>query len=89
MFIVIAFMLFGGILGFIFRKKKPTYASKAIMVLICLLLLLLGIEVGMNPEIISGITSIGLEALVITASSVIGSAFMAFLLWKHINHKKK
>ncbi len=89
MFIVIAFMLFGGILGFIFRKKKPTYASKAIMILICLLLLLLGIEVGMNPEIISGITTIGLEALIITIAAVIGSAVMALLLWRYIIYKKK
>lgn len=82
-------MFLGGILGFILRKRKLKFTSKAIMILICLLLFLLGIEVGMNPDIISGITTIGFEALIITIAAVLGSAVMALLLWRYIKHKKK
>lgn len=89
MFIVIAFMLIGGILGYLFRKREPGYISKAIMILICLLLLLLGIDVGKNPEIIEGIATIGVEALIITLAAVAGSAIMSLLLWKYIKSRKK
>src|SRR5690554_6861727 len=85
----IAFMLIGGILGYLFRKREPSYISKAIMILICLLLLLLGIEVGKNPEIIEGIATIGVEALIITLAAVAGSAIMSLLLWKYIKSRKK
>lgn len=89
MFIVIAFMFIGGILGYILRRRNTGYTSKAIMILICLLLLLLGIEVGQNPEIINGISTIGVEALTITIAAVAGSAIMSLLLWNYIKSRKK
>ncbi len=89
MFTVIAFMLIGGILGYLFRKRESGYISRAIILLICLLLLLLGVEVGKNPEIIDGIATIGVEALLITVAAVLGSAAMSLLLWKYIKRRKK
>ena len=89
MFIVIAFMLIGGVLGYFLRNREFGYISKAIMILICLLLLLLGIEVGQNPQIIDGLATIGVESLVITLGAVAGSALMALLLWKYIKSRKK
>lgn len=89
MFIVIAFMIFGGIIGYILRKKELNNIPKIITVLILLLLFLLGIEVGGNPEIISGLATLGKEALIITISAVLGSALMALLLWKFIKKDKK
>ncbi len=89
MFIVIAFMFIGGILGYILRRRNTGYTSKVIMILICLLLLLLGIEVGQNPEIINGISTIGVEALTITIAAVAGSAIMSLLLWNYIKSRKK
>lgn len=89
MFTVIAFMLIGGILGYLFRKRESEYISRAIILLICLLLLLLGVEVGKNPEIIDGIATIGVEALLITVAAVLGSAAMSLLLWKYIKRRKK
>lgn len=89
MFTVIVFMLIGVILGYLFRKRKPGYINNAIMVFICLLLLLLGIEAGRNPDIISGLTTIGAEALIISIATVLGSAAMSLLLWKYIKRKRK
>ena len=82
-------MLIGGVLGYFLRNREFGYISKAIMILICLLLLLLGIEVGQNPEIINGISTIGVEALTITIAAVAGSAIMSLLLWKYIKSRKK
>ena len=89
MFIVITFMLIGGILGYILRRRNTGYTSKVIMILICLLLLLLGIEVGQNPQIIDGLATIGVDALIITLAAVAGSAIMALLLWNYIKSRKK
>lgn len=89
MFIAIGFMVLGGVLGFLFRKKELRNIPHIISLLICLLLFILGLEVGGNPEIISGLANIGIEALIITIAAVAGSAVAALLLWKHINKKEK
>ncbi|RNC65518.1 LysO family transporter [Proteiniphilum sp. X52] len=89
MFIAIGFMVLGGVLGFLWRKKEFGNISKIISLLIWVLLFILGLEVGGNPQIISGLTHIGIEALVITAAAVLGSAIAALLLWKRINNKQK
>lgn len=82
-------MVLGGVFGFLLRKKEFRNISKIIIVLIWFLLFILGLEVGGNPQIISGLTDIGIEALIITVAAVLGSAVGALLLWKHINNKKK
>lgn len=89
MFIAIGFMVFGGILGFLLRKKEFRNISKIITILIWLLLFILGLEVGANPQIISGLGNIGVEALIITFAAVFGSAVAALLLWKYINNRRK
>lgn len=82
-------MVLGGVFGFLLRKKEFRNISKIITLLIWVLLFILGLEVGGNPQIISGLTNIGIEALVITVAAVLGSAIAALLLWKRINHKQK
>lgn len=85
MFIAIGFMVLGCIFGFLLRKKELKNIGKIISILIWLLLFLLGLEVGANPQIISGLTNLGFEALIITCAAVLGSAIAALLLWKLIN----
>lgn len=89
MFIAIGFMVLGGVFGFLLRKKEFRNISKIITLLIWILLFILGLEVGGNPQIISGLTNIGIEALIITVAAVLGSAIAALLLWKRINNKQK
>ena len=84
MFIAIGFMLIGVLIGFLSRKKSFKNISKLITGLIWLLLFILGVEVGGNSQIVSGLPVIGVEALIITAAAVIGSAVAAFFLWKRI-----
>lgn len=82
-------MVIGAVLGFFLRKKEFKDVLKIINLLIWLLLFILGLEVGSNPQIISGLAKIGVEALLITVAGVFGSAIAAFILWKHINIKQK
>ncbi len=84
MFIAIGFMLMGILFGFLSRKRAVKNISKLITGLIWLLLFILGIEVGGNAQVVSGLPVIGVEALIITAAAVIGSATAAFWLWKYI-----
>ena len=48
---------------------------------IWLLLFLLGIDVGSNQEIINGLHTIGLEAVILTLAAVLGSVTAAWALW--------
>lgn len=68
MFVAIGFMLAGGVIGYLLRKKEFKHISKVITGLIWLLLFILGIEVGGNPRIVSGLTAMGVEALIITVA---------------------
>ncbi|WP_294080007.1 LysO family transporter [Proteiniphilum sp. UBA5384] len=89
MFIAIGFMVLGSVFGFLLRKKEFRIISKIITLLIWLLLFILGLEVGANHQIISGLTNLGIEALFISLAAVLGSALAALLLWKRVNGKKK
>lgn len=84
MFIVIGLMFSGIFLGYILRNKELKHINKVITILIWVLLFLLGIDVGSNNEIISGLHTIGVEALIITVAAVLGSITGALLLWKWI-----
>lgn len=87
MFIVIGFMVLGGVVGFLFRKREFKNISKILTGIIVLLLFLLGVEVGGNPQIVSGLTTLGMEAFIITVAAVLGSAIAALILWRYIDKK--
>lgn len=89
MFTIIGLMLTGMLLGFLLRKQKLSGIHKIITVLIWLLLFLLGIDVGGNQEIINGLHTIGMEAIVITLAAVLGSVTAAWALWYILYKRKK
>lgn len=66
MFTIIGLMLTGMLLGYLLRKRNLSGIHKVITVLIWLLLFILGIEVGGNEQIIKGLHTIGLEAVILT-----------------------
>ncbi len=82
-------MILGTVVGYIFRSNKLGNISKIITFIIWVLLFLLGVEVGTNPDIIAGLGTIGVEALIITVAAVLGSALVAILLWRYIKKSKK
>ena len=81
MFIIIGIMLTGMLIGYLLRSKRLTWIHKIITFLIWLLLFLLGIDVGGNEDIMKGLHTLGLEALIITLAAVIGSTLLAWGLW--------
>ena len=88
MFIIIGLMLTGMLLGYLLRKRNLRKIHKIITVLIWLLLFTLGIEVGGNEQIIKGLHTLGLEALILTIGGTLGSVIAAWALWKALYKRK-
>jgi uncharacterized membrane protein YbjE (DUF340 family) len=84
MFIVIAMMFSGIAFGYLMRRHRFTHISKIIISFIWILLFVLGVEVGSNPNVMNSLHNIGVEALFIAGMSILGSAVAAMLLWKHV-----
>ena len=89
MFIVLAFMFVGIVAGYLFRSRKIRLQNGLILTLIWVLLFLLGLEVGMNDNVVRKFASLGLEAAVIAVAATLGSVVAAKILWGSIkNHEK-
>lgn len=91
MFIVVIFILIGIAIGYIVRRRAASDASLQTFTdmisrlttwLIWLLLLLLGIEVGSNEQLISALPTLGIEALLLSSCATLGSCALAWVLWK-------
>ena len=89
MFIIVGIMLLGVLVGFLLRNKKISWIQSLITLFIWLLLFLLGVDVGGNPDIINNLPTLGVEALIITIGAVLGSAICAALLWRAVYNKGK
>ena len=88
MFKVLALMILGIGVGYLFRKRNLSFISRLITVLIWVLLFVLGLEVGSNPQIVSNLAKLGLDALIITMGTLLRSIILAALLWKFVNKSK-
>ena len=65
MFIVLLFMFAGIVTGYLLRKWKFTFVNRVILTLIWLLLFLLGVEVGVNENVVRNFANLGFEAMLI------------------------
>ncbi|WP_418990693.1 LysO family transporter, partial [Alistipes sp.] len=73
----------GGILtGRLLIRRRLAFVPRVVTAVIWVLLFLLGAEVGGNPAVIRGLTTLGQAALVIFSCSVAGSIAAAWLLWR-------
>lgn len=83
-YIVIALFVLGIGLGWFFRKNAQgrKKADVAITWAVYLLLLLLGISVGTNEEIINNFSRIGYKAFWLTIAAVLGSVLLAKLVYQ-------
>lgn len=88
MFIIIGLMLTGMLLGYLLRRKNLYRIHNVITVLIWVLLFILGVEVGGNEQIIKGLHTIGIEAIILTLGGTLGSVIAAWALWKALYKKK-
>lgn len=88
MLTIVLLMLSGIAAGRLLRNRNTSRLSSLTTVLIWLLLFLLGIEVGGNPRIVSGMRTLGVEALVLTIGGGIGTVALSWLLWGYIYNKE-
>ena len=85
---IVAIMLSGMAVGFLLRKRQLRIVPHLVTVLIWLLLFFLGVEVGENPQVINGISRLGLEALWLSLAGIVGTVLFSWGLWKWVNSKK-
>ena len=88
MLMVVAIMRSGMAVGFLMRKRRLRVVPHAVTVLIWLLLFFLGVEVGENPQVIQGISHLGVEALWLSLSGLVGTIAFSWALWKWVSRQK-
>lgn len=88
MFSIIATMMTGISLGYLFRHKSILQnTEKTISITIFLLLFIMGVTIGSNDELISNIGNFGWQAAIISVSATCGSILAAWLVMKFFFHK--
>lgn len=83
----VAIILSGMAVGFLLRKRRLKAVPHMVTVLIWLLLFFLGIEVGENPQVIRGITTLGMEALWLSLAGLVGTVAFSWALWRWVSRK--
>ncbi|MBF0650019.1 LysO family transporter [Dysgonomonas sp. GY75] len=90
MLTVFAIMLLGIGAGYFLRRIPDIkIIGKLITCFIFLLLFFLGISVGHNEKIVNNLTTIGLQALIITMGAIAGSILLAWFVYKKFFVKEK
>ena len=84
----VAIILSGMAVGFLLRKRRLKVVPHMVTVIIWLLLFFLGVEVGENPQVINGITTLGMEALWLSITGLAGTIAFSWALWHWVSRKK-
>lgn len=84
MYTALAFMFIGMAVGILLRKVVQFSLSAFIMLIVCLLLFVLGIELGFNEELVSKFAQIGLSASIIAVFAVLCSCIAASLFFRYV-----
>lgn len=88
MFSIIATMMTGISLGYLFRNQTILQKTeKTISLTIFLLLFIMGVTIGSNEELISNLGNFGWQAAVISFAATCGSVLSAWLVMKFFFHK--
>lgn len=83
MFKVVAFMLLGVGCGWLLRRRRIKWLSKLVMLFICLLLFVLGAEVGLSKDGINDVAAVVGSAFIIALLAIIGSVLLTSILHKN------
>ncbi|MDD4591616.1 MAG: LysO family transporter [Parabacteroides sp.] len=82
MFIVIGIMFGGIVIGYLLRRVQLFQKiNNLIFYTILFLLFMLGLSVGANKTIMSNLTTLGWQALLIAAAGTLGSVIMAKIVY--------
>lgn len=80
---VIIFLITGMLMGFILRRNARliSLADKLTTITIYLFLFVLGVSVGINEEIVQNLAQLGLQALILAVSGILGSVLLAYFVF--------
>lgn len=81
---VIICMMSGILLGVILRNKKFRLINRLVTPFVCILLFIMGIEVGGDPELIRSLPTLGGVALIIALCVTLGSLICAGLWERYL-----
>ncbi len=81
---VLVTMSVGMVIGYLIHNKKTLLKinEKLTMYAVYVLLFLLGINIGLNEQIINNIYTLGLDAALITVGALLGSLICAYFIYK-------
>ena len=68
------------------RVKLPTGIITTIS--ICLLLLVLGMEIGSDKQLLANLPTMGLTSLIVSVGAILGSILLAKMLTRSIQRRK-
>ncbi len=74
--------------GWLLRQHTFKWIDVLLTVLVWALLFFLGVEVGMNENVLKSLNSLGMEALLLSAAGTAGSIALAWALWKYIKRRE-
>ena len=83
-------MFLGIAVGRLLRRSRViAFSDKAVTVVIAVMLLVMGWDVGARPSVVSGLSGYGFTALLLAVAGVAGSVFGAFLFRLFSVRRKK
>lgn len=82
MIVTIGILLAGFLFGLLLKGRVKLPTSAITMASICLLLFILGLEIGGNRELLSNLPTMGLTALIVSVLAILGSVTLARLFTK-------
>ena len=88
MFGVMIVMLSGVLIGYILRNIRAIPALVSKIYIIFLLLFVMGLSVGSNPQVIQGLGTLGLLGIAISVVSIAGSVFLSWIVYRHLFKKE-
>jgi uncharacterized membrane protein YbjE (DUF340 family) len=85
MLTILSFLILGIGIGFIGRRWAAVLAlaDKVTNGAVYLLLFLLGVSVGLNKTVMSGLVNLGLQALLLSSGAVLGSVLASMLVYNY------
>ena len=82
MIVTIGILLAGFLIGLLLKGRVKLPTSAITLISICLLLFILGLEIGGNQELLANLPTMGLTALIVSVLAILGSVTLARLFTK-------
>lgn len=89
MFTVILILWGSAAIGYVLRRHPFRAVGRLTTWSVWLLLFLMGCEVGANPDLISQLGTLGMEALILTAASFAGCMGLSWAFWGYLQKHPK